>query len=527
MKFRKLLLFLLFASTIHLCAQDIASFEKRIQVRKLPNGLTVILMERNEAPVFSFYTFVDAGSAQDPKGKTGLAHMFEHMAFKGTDTIGTTNYEAEKKVLAQIEVVYAEYVRERDKLIGHDEKKVQELQKQWQDLVKKADTYVVRNQFGKYVEENGGVGMNASTAEDETVYFYSMPANRFEIWADLESSRFAEPVMREFYKERDVVYEERRMRTESNPIGRLIEQFDAAAFMASPYHNPTIGWPFDLHTFSASDARNFFDKYYVPSNMTIAVVGDLKLATAWPIIEKYFGRLPARPHPDEAVTSEPPQNSERRVVLTESTQPVYLEGYHRPSYLDKDDLVFDAITDVMSNGRTSRLYRSLVRDKRIAIQSAGFSGMPGTKYQHLFAFYAFPTPGHSTAEVRDAIHEQIDLLRKQDITDEELQMVKTRARANLIRSLGNNSGLASELATYQARFGDWRELFRQIDKIEKVTKADIRRVANEYFVEKNRTSGMIETTQMAGRPHAPQPETQQPEAQQPEGNPPSQEQQPQ
>ena len=521
MKLRKLVLFVLLGSTISLFAQDIASFEKRIQMRKLSNGLTVILMQRKEAPVFSFFTFVDAGSAQDPKGKTGLAHMFEHMAFKGTDTIGTTNYAAEKQVLAKIEVVYAEYVKERDRRIGHDEKRVEELQKQWQDLVKQADTYVIRNQFGKYVEENGGVGMNASTDEDETVYFYSMPANRLELWANLESSRFAEPVMREFYKERDVVYEERRMRTESTPIGRLIEQFDSAAFMASPYKNPTIGWPWDLRTFSATDARSFFDKYYVPSNMIIAVVGDIDFATTWPIIESYFGRLPTRPHPDEAVTSEPPQKSERRVVLNEVTQPVYLEGYHRPSYLDKDDLVFDAITDVMSNGRTSRLYRSLVRDKRIAIQSAGFSGMPGTKYQHLFAFYAFPTPGHTTAEVRDAIHEQIDLLRKQDITDEELKMVKTRARASLIRSLGSNSGLASELATYQARFGDWRELFRQIDKIDKVTKADIRRVANQYFVEQNRTEAMIETTQMPGGP------PQHPPAEQPEGNQPPQEQQPQ
>ena len=224
--------------------------------------------------------------------------------------------------------------------------------------------------------------------------------------------------------------------------------------------------------------------------------------------EKYFGTLAKRPRPDQATTTEPQQNSERRVQLTEATQPVYLEGYHRPDYLDKDDLVFDAITDVMSDGRTSRLYRSLVRDKRIAIQSAGFSGLPGTKYPHLFAFYAFPTPGHTTGEVRDAIHAEIDRLKKEDITDEELKMVKTRARANLIRSLGNNSGLASELATYQARFGDWRELFRQIDKIDQVTKADIRRVANQYFVENNRTVAVIESTRMAGGPQPPQQEPQ-------------------
>lgn len=500
---RKLIFLLLFLTSLPVFAQDVASFEKRIQMRKLPNGLTVILMQRQEAPVFSYYTFVDTGSSQDPKTKTGLAHMFEHMAFKGTATIGTKDYASEKKVLAEIEKVYAVYIAERDRRVGRDEKKVAALEKQWMDLRKLADQYVIVNQFSQYIEENGGVGLNASTSSDETTYFYSMPENRLALWAYLESERFLEPVMREFYKERDVVYEERRMRVESNPIGRLLEQFLAASFAAHPYGTPGIGWPFDLHTFSATDALAFYRKYYVPSNMTIAVVGDLEFATTWPVIEKYFGRLPTRPQPDEMLTTEPPQKSEREVVLTEATQPVYVEGYHRPSYLDKDDVVYDAIADVVSNGRTSRLYRSLVRDKRIAIQAGGFSGLPGTKYPHLFAFYAFPTPGHTPAEMRDALRAEIERLKKEEITDEELKMVKTRAKAGLIRSLGNNSGLAAQLATYQARFGNWREMFRQIDKIEKVTKADIRRVANTTFVESNRTVGLIESTQMAGGPPQP------------------------
>ena len=496
---RKFLLFVLCLLTLPLFSQDIASFEKKIQVRTLPNGLTVILMQRKEAPVFSFYTFVDAGSSQDPKTKTGLAHMFEHMAFKGTDTIGTTDYPKEKVVLGEIEKAYAAYIAERDKRVGQDPQKLAQLEKQWKDLIDQADKFVIRNQFGELIEKNGGVGMNASTSEDETSYFYSMPANRLELWAYLESDRFLEPVMREFYKERDVVYEERRMRVDSNPIGRLLEQFQSAAFMAHPYGIPGIGWPYDLHTFSATDARAFFDKYYVPANMTVAVVGDIDFAKTWPIIDKYFGRLPKRPKPDENLTTEPTQNSERRVVLSEQSQPVYIEGYHRPDYLDKDDLVYDAISDVVSNGRTSRLYRSLVRDKRIAIQAGGFGGLPGSKYPHLFAFYAIPTPGHTPDEVRDALRAEIERLKNEDITDEELQMVKTRAKASLIRSLGSNSGLAAQLAIYQARFNDWRELFRQVDKIDKVTKADIRRVANKTFVENNRTVGVIESTRMAGR----------------------------
>jgi predicted Zn-dependent peptidase len=480
-------------------AQDLASFEKRITVKKLPNGLTILICERPEAPVFSFFTVVDAGSAQDPMGKTGLAHMFEHMAFKGTDKIGTTDYAAEKPLLAKVEVDYAAYIAERDKNVGRDEAKLKQLEKAWKDAIAEADKYVKSNEFSKIVEQNGGEDINASTSYDSTNYEYSLPANRLELWAYLESERFLHPVMREFYKERNVVIEERRLRTDSNPTGRLIEQFDAAAFEAHPYHRPTVGWMSDLNSFSATDAKKFFDEYYVPANMVIAVAGDVKASEALPVLEKYFSRLPASPRPDETTTTEPPQNAERRVILKEKAQPLYLEGYHRPDYKTKDDAVYDAIADLMSEGRTSRLYRALVRDQKIASFSAGFSGLPGTKYPHLFAFYAVPLPGHSTQEMADAIHVEIERLKKEDISDDELKMIKTRTKANLIRSLGDNQGLANQLADYQTRYGDWRELFRSVDRIDEVTKADIRRVANQTFNDTNRTVGIIETAKGAGQ----------------------------
>jgi predicted Zn-dependent peptidase len=474
-------------------AQDVASFEKRTTVKKLDNGLTVVICERPEAPVFSFFTHVDAGSVQDPQGETGLAHMFEHMAFKGTDKIGTTDYAAEKVALDKVEQSYAAYIAERDKPVGRDEKKLKDLEKTWTDATTEANKYVKPNEFPQIVESNGGEDLNANTNHDETNYFYSFPENRLELWAYLESERFLHPVMREFYKERNVVIEERRMRTDSNPIGRLLEQFTTAAYQAHPYHRPTIGWMSDLNSFSATDAQHFFDKYYIPSNMVVTVVGDVKASETMPILEKYLGRLPSRPRPDERTTTEPPQNSERRVVLQEMSQPLYLEGYHRPDYRSTDDAVYDAIADLMSEGRTSRLYRALVRDKKIASFSAGFTGLPGNKYPHLFAFYAFPLPGHKPDEMADAIHAEIDRLKKEDISDEELKMIKTRAKANLIRGLGSNEGLASSLALYQARYDDWRELFRSVDRIDKVAKADIRRVANQTFVPTNRTVGIIET----------------------------------
>jgi predicted Zn-dependent peptidase len=223
----------------------------------------------------------------------------------------------------------------------------------------------------------------------------------------------------------------------------------------------------------------------------------VKTAEVVPMIERYFSPIPSGPKPQDLRTVEPVQKAQREVIIHEQSQPFYLEGYHRPDYRDPDDSVYDAISDIMSNGRVSRLYRSLVRDKKIAAAAAGFSGLPGTKYPGLFSFYAVPLPGHNPKEMQDAIHAEIDRLKTQDVSDDELQMVKTRAKADLIRGLANNEGLAQQLAVYQMRFGDWRELFRQIDRINKVSKADIRRVANATFTEANRTIAEIITDKQA------------------------------
>lgn len=224
----------------------------------------------------------------------------------------------------------------------------------------------------------------------------------------------------------------------------------------------------------------------------IAVVGDVKVSTTMPVLEKYFGRIPAGPKPPDMTTIEPPQTAEKTVVIKEATQPFYLEGYHRPDYRDPDDAVYDAITDIFSNGRTARLYRSLVRDQKIAAAAQGFSGFPGDKYPGLFAVYAVPLPGHTDQEMRDSIHKELDKLKTEDVSDAELEKFKTRAKADKLRGLADNEGLAEQLAQYQTRFGDWREMFREIAKIDSVTKADIKRVAQKTFVESNRTVAQIE-----------------------------------
>jgi len=478
-------------------AQDLASFEKRTTVKVLQNGLTLLICERPEAPVFSFFTEVDAGSANDPQGASGLAHMFEHMAFKGTTEIGTTDYPAEKIALAKVENAYAAYDAEFRKRVGQDKAKLANLHQSFEDAQAAAEKFVIPNQFSEIAEQNGAVGINASTSEDSTQYFWSMPSNRLELWAYLESQRIARPVEREFYKERDVVQEERRMRIDSSPVGRMLEQFLATAYVAHPYGRSGVGWESEISQVTATEAEAFHQKYYVPANIVVAVVGDVQASMAMPVLEKYFAPIPAGPKPEPMKTIEPPQMAEKSVRLNDASQPFYIEGYHKPDYRDPDDAVYDAISDIFSNGRTARLYRSLVRDQRIAQTAQGFSGYPGEKFPGMFAVYAVPLPGHTDDEMRTAIEKELNKLKKEEVSDAELDRFKTRAKADMLRGLGDNEGLAHSLAEYQTRFGDWRQMFRDLDKIDKVTKADIRRVANRTFAESNRTSARIETVAAA------------------------------
>jgi len=483
-------------------AQDLKSFEQKITTKVLPNGLTLIICERPDAPVFSYSTFIDAGDVNDPSGESGLAHMFEHLAFKGTSVIGTTDYAAEKVALAKVEAANAAYEAEYLKDVRRDEHKLVELERAFKEAQAEAHKFVIPNQFTDIADRNGAEGLNAETGLDSTQYYWSMPENRLELWAYLESSRLSDTVPREFYKERDVVIEERRMRTDSNPEGRLFEQFVATAYVAHNYGRSGIGWPSEVSQINATEAMEFHKKYYVGANIVVAIVGDVKTSEAMPVLEKYFSRVPGGPKPEEMTTVEPKQFAEKNVIIRDPSQPVYMEGYHRPDYRDPDDAVYDAISDILSNGRVSRLYRSLVRDQQIAAEAEGVGGYPGDKYPGLFVFFAAPLPGHTPQEMRDAIHKEIEKLKNADVTDDELAMYKTRTRADLLRGLADNQGLANSLSEYQTRYGDWRELFQQLDKADKVTKADIRRVASKVFVGSNRTAAWIETAAPEGAPKA-------------------------
>ena len=481
------------AAATPLAGQDLlADFESKTSRHVLANGWTFIIVERPVAPVFSFATVVNVGGAQEVPGITGLAHMFEHMAFKGTPNIGTTDFAKEKQALAEVEAAYQAYeLQRRDPRA--DSAAVEELRAVYKEKEAAAGEFIIANEFGDIVEREGGVGLNAFTNSDFTVYAYSFPANRIELFAFLESERFSHPVYREFYKERDVVQEERRMRTESQPVGRLIEQALSAAFVAHPYKQPVVGYMSDLQSFTATDADAFFRKYYVPSNMVTVIVGQVSAEEILPTIEKYFERIPAGEKPEPLRTVEPPQIAEKTVVLVDPAQPIYAEMYHQPNILDPDQAVYSAIDDVLSNGRTSRLYRTLVRDEKIAAASGSFSGFPGRKYPGLWLVFAAPAKDRTNQEVQASIRAELERLKSEPVTDGELQRFRTRAKANLLRQARSNFGLAIQLGMYHSWYGDWREFFRDLDRIEAVTKEDIMRVAKKTFVATNRTVGMIVT----------------------------------
>ncbi|HXV60152.1 MAG TPA: pitrilysin family protein [Vicinamibacteria bacterium] len=469
--------------------QDLATFEKSVTEHRLENGMRFLIVERREVPVVSFHLYADVGSVDEELGITGMAHMFEHMAFKGTTTIGTRDYEREKAALDAVDQAHARLREAR--LSGASPEQIEKLERGFEQAQADAAEYSASDELTQAIERAGGTGLNASTSNDATRYFVSLPSNKAELWFSLESARFLDPVLREFYKERDVVIEERRMRVESQPIGKLLEDFLSVAYLAHPYGRQAIGWRSDLESLTRRQAERFFQEHYTPSDLIAVVVGDVDSAVAVGWAETYFGRIPDRRAADPIWTVEPPQQGERRTTVYAESQPVLLIGYHKPALLHPDDAVFDAVQDVLSGGRTSRLYRSLVQDKRISAGAGGFPGFPGNKYPNLFLFFSFPAPGHTNEENEEAMLAEIELLKQELVSEEELSRVKARARANLIDDLDGNSGLAGQLAAYEVLTGDWRNLFKSIEAIERVSREDIQRVAREYFTSRNRTVGYL------------------------------------
>lgn len=482
-----LLLFTASLAGLRLSGQSLAEFEKKVTEFTLPNGMHFLIVERHGAPVVSFQTFVNAGSVDDPNGQTGIAHMMEHMAFKGTETIGTKNFSLEKAAIANIEKIYDQLEQERYKGAKADAAKLKSLEADLKGAIEKADSYVNANEWDRLVESNGGVGLNAGTGMDSTNYYLSFPANRLELWFLLESERFLRPVFREFYKERDVVREERRMRVESNSQGLLLETLLSTSFAAHPYKNMPGGWASDIDNFRMKEAWDFYKKHYVPGNITIGIAGDVDPKEARRLAERYFGRIPAGPMPPPVRTIEPAQLGEKRTSFEHKDQPLLLIAYKRPARTHKDAKVLDVLADILANGRTSMLYTELVRDKKLALGAFAQPTFPGDKYPNLFIFFVVPNMGKSVEENEKACDEIIERVKKQTVDAAALARTKTKVRAGLVRKLDSNSGLAGELTAYHVSTGDWRNMFREIEEVDKITADDVMRVAKEYLKPNNRT----------------------------------------
>jgi predicted Zn-dependent peptidase len=452
---------------------------------KLANGLTVLLVKRHQTPIVSINVTFGVGGINELNGATGVAHLYEHMAFKGTRRIGTKDYARERPLLDELDRLNAEI--ETRRAAGADPQELQRLRQTFKNAQERAAQLVVGNEMSLLYQRHGAVGLNASTGKDVTRYVVSLPANRLPLWAAIESDRMAHPVLREFYKERAVVIEERRLRTDDSPNGLLYEAFAAVAFQAHPYGFPTIGWASDIQALTPADTERFFRTFYGPASATIAIVGDINPPEVITLIEQTFGKIPAVPVPPPVITTEPEQRGERRVELEFAAEPIMLIGYHKPAIGHPDDFVFDVIESVLSEGVTSRLYHRIVREKRLAAAIGADAGFPGAVAPNLFVISAAPLAPHTTAEVEAAVYEELERLKTEPVAGNELEKVLNNLDANLVRALRSNSGLAGQLAYFQTVAKDWRYVVKVRERIAAVTPQDIQRVARTYFTRTNRT----------------------------------------
>jgi len=461
--------------------------ENRVQAFTLKNGLRLLMLERHMSPTVSIYIRYRSGAVDEADGKTGTAHLLEHMMFKGTKTIGTKNYPREEKLLLKIEQVGVAVDREKKKGNSADHALLNQLTQQLKVLQKTHWQLMTSNEIDRLYTQQGAVALNASTGQDLTTYKVSIPSNRIELWARIESDRMANPVFREFYTERDVVMEERRQRSESDPDGKLLELYLATAFIAHPYRRPVIGWPSDMRFLDMAYMRHFFKKTHAPNNTVIAIVGDIRPPDILRLVEKYFGQIPPQKLDPFPVTEEPVQSGERRIEVLFAADPKLILGYHKPPPPVFADYVFDLIESLLTRGRTARLFKTLIEEKRLAKSIQAHNGLPGARYANQFVFFATPRYPHTSMEVEQALDEEIERLKNEPVSSAELEKVKNQLRADFIRGLDSNAGLAGMLSYYEALLGDYHYLTGYAAAIDKITPDDIRQTAQTYLTRENRT----------------------------------------
>ncbi len=472
---------------------EAANWSQHIQEITLSNGMKFLVYSRGEAPIFSAYIRFRAGGLDEEPGATGLAHFLEHMAFKGTETIGTKDFASEKKVLDEIEKVGDQWAEEYRKGSSRDLKKLQVLKDRLKSLHEEQSRYLVREEFSKKVADNGGNDQNATTGKDMTSYFVSFPSEKLRVWAEMETARIFQPVFREFYEERDVVLEERRMRVDNDPDGRLYEALLKTAFQKSPYRWMTIGSEEDILGLTVGDLKKFWRTYYAPSNAVGALVGKLDVAETRKVLEETFGRVVFDGETLHRETpAEPSQTEERRVVLPLKASPRVWLAFHKPTLPEKDDYVFDVLDKILGDGRSSRLYRRLVLKDKLAVGIDTATSIPGSVLPNLFLVEVSIAPGKSAKDIVAAFDDERDRILKEGITERELEKAKNRLMMDSLWHLQTNEGLASQLSYFQILTGDWRYLRDYPMQIQKVSLEDLRKAVETYLVKSNRTVAEIE-----------------------------------
>ncbi|MBC7962743.1 MAG: insulinase family protein [Steroidobacteraceae bacterium] len=467
-----------------------AGLEDKVVEHRMKNGMKLLLVERHTSPTVSAWIRFRVGSVDERSDERGIAHLLEHMLFKGTTTLGTKDYAAEKPILDKIEATAQALTLEKTKRDKADQGRVAELEKQLTELETQASRYVIKDEFFELYSKNGGVGYNAFTSRDGTTYLISLPSNKLELWAAIESDRLKNAVLREFYTERSVVMEERRRSYDADPESKLWETFLASSFLAHPYGQPTIGWMSDIQNLTRSKAEQFFHSYYAPNNAIVAIVGDIDTQATIAMVERYFGAIQPGKELSPVTAEEPKQAGERRIELLAESEPTLMIGFHKPAILTTDDYIFDVINMILGSGRTSRFYKKLVIEKQIATDIGAFDA-PGSRFPGLFVISATPRSPHTAREVEEAILAELELLKSEPVTARELQRILNSIEYEEARRMGTNGGLARNLTEYEAVAGSWRYMTEYRSKVTKVTPADIQRVAREYLTRENRTVGFI------------------------------------
>lgn len=470
----------------------------------LDNGMKFLLYPRTEEPnIIAAGWVAKVGSVNERPGITGISHFFEHMMFKGTNTIGTRDPERDRELRAKQKAARdrilaltlgEQYRRWRAGEIddpwdpANDTEELARVRGELKSLMEEHKAIIVKDEFDKVYTELGASGMNAFTSYDLTFYFISVPSNKFELWAWMESDRLADSVFREFYAERDVVHEERRLRTESTPTGPFQEQFNAMFWMSSPYSWPVIGWTSDLNSYTKEQAEEYFNIYYRPNNLIGVVVGDFDPAEVKPVIVKYFSRLSrGTVDPPPVVTLEMKQMAEQRMYAECDCQPQVEVRYKTVPFGHADMYPLQVMADVL-NGRSGRLYKSMIEGKKIAssasAQATGFFGP--AKYAGYFAFEAETKGDAKPEDLEEAWYEELAKLQKEPVSERELQKVKNQTLANSYRRLQSNFFILAQLGILE-NLGSWRHINEDPVRIQAVTAEDVMRVAKKYFEKTNRS----------------------------------------